>query len=193
MSISKLPSTNTVTYAAGSDCLRVDVGVMGERKDRTSLAGFEASCGEGMEYDKFVVEASYLAPRYMGNETLYLSTSSAMTRRLECFLPTRRLLAQEAGNLAADPAMGRPGRMPGWRRGQRSQSLGLSRTWAICSMVRRGHRPARCSGKDFGRSMVEQLESAGINTKPAASADLSRILSIGPLALKIEQIGESGG
>jgi hypothetical protein len=72
MSTSKLPSTNTVTYAAGSDCLRVEAGVIGERKDRTTFAGFDAPLGDGMEYDKFVVEASYLAPRYVGKETLYL-------------------------------------------------------------------------------------------------------------------------
>ena len=63
MSMLKLPSTNTVKYAAGSDCRRVEDGVMGERKERTNLAGFELPLGAGIEYDKLVVEASYLAPR----------------------------------------------------------------------------------------------------------------------------------
>jgi hypothetical protein len=33
MFTSKLPSTYIVKYAAGIDCRRVDVGVIGERKD----------------------------------------------------------------------------------------------------------------------------------------------------------------
>jgi hypothetical protein len=46
---SKLPSTKTVTYAAGRDCLKVELGVIGERKERTSFAGFEDEFGDGME------------------------------------------------------------------------------------------------------------------------------------------------
>ncbi len=49
ISISKVPSTNTVTYAAGSDCLKVELGVIGERRDKTSIAGFEDALEEGME------------------------------------------------------------------------------------------------------------------------------------------------
>jgi hypothetical protein len=49
MLILKLPSTYTVTYAAGSDCLMVELGVIGERKESISLAGFEEELGDGME------------------------------------------------------------------------------------------------------------------------------------------------
>lgn len=45
----KVLSTKTVMYAAGRDCLRVEVGVMGERKERTSFAGFEEEFGDGIE------------------------------------------------------------------------------------------------------------------------------------------------
>jgi hypothetical protein len=47
--MSKVPSTNTVTYAAGRDCLSVELGVMGERNDSTSFAGFEDELVDGME------------------------------------------------------------------------------------------------------------------------------------------------
>jgi hypothetical protein len=59
-------------YAAGIVCRRVDVGVMGERKDRvmsTSLA-VASLLGARSEYVRFVVEASYVAPLYAGYATV---------------------------------------------------------------------------------------------------------------------------
>jgi hypothetical protein len=43
---------------------------MGERKDNVSSASCPSGSCEGMEYDRFVVDASYWAPRYFGKETL---------------------------------------------------------------------------------------------------------------------------
>ena len=47
--MSKLPSTKTVTYAAGRDWLNVEVGVTGERKDKMRVAGVEDESGAGIE------------------------------------------------------------------------------------------------------------------------------------------------
>lgn len=49
-------------------CRKVDVGVMGERKDRVisrSLTVASASCAR-IEKVRFVVDASYFAPLYVG-------------------------------------------------------------------------------------------------------------------------------
>jgi hypothetical protein len=67
MLTSTTPSTYTLRYAAGIVCRRVDVGVIGERKERmisTSLV-FDCDFGARIEYVRFVVEASYLAPSYV--------------------------------------------------------------------------------------------------------------------------------
>lgn len=69
MSTSKLPLTCTVKYDAGSDCRRVEVGVIGERNDNiisSDSEDFAYERGAGMEYVRLVVEASYVAPRYVG-------------------------------------------------------------------------------------------------------------------------------
>ena len=52
----------------------VEVGVTGERNERViSRPLVELTfAGAGMRYVKFVVEASYWEPRYVGNETLNL-------------------------------------------------------------------------------------------------------------------------
>ena len=60
-----------VRYAAGIDCRRVDVGVIGERKEsvisRSSVEeDSEGFPGAGIEYVRFVVLASYFAPLYVG-------------------------------------------------------------------------------------------------------------------------------
>lgn len=44
---------------------RVDVGVRGERKERT-ISAESWEFGAGMEYVRFVVEASKVAPKYVG-------------------------------------------------------------------------------------------------------------------------------
>jgi len=63
-SMLKPPLTCTVKYEAGIDCRRVDVGVIGERKERMiSTGGLEYS-EDGMLYVRFVVEASNVAPKY---------------------------------------------------------------------------------------------------------------------------------
>ena len=55
------------------DCRKVDVGVIGERNEMTISSGGVPSatdaCG-GMAYDRLVVDASNVAPRYVQNETL---------------------------------------------------------------------------------------------------------------------------
>ena len=61
-SISNDPVTCTVRYEAGIACRRVDVGVMGERKDRMISAGSRLELGAGILYVRFVVEASKVAP-----------------------------------------------------------------------------------------------------------------------------------
>ena len=43
-------------------CRRVEVGVMGERKDRMISAGSRVLLGAGILYVRFVVEASKVAP-----------------------------------------------------------------------------------------------------------------------------------
>ena len=75
ISTSKLPLTCTVKYDAGNACRRVEVGVIGERNDSiisSDSAVFAYDGGAGMEYVRLVVEASYVAPRYVGKETLKL-------------------------------------------------------------------------------------------------------------------------
>lgn len=62
----------TARYEAGIDCRKVEVGVMGERKDRVSSRASSVSLGPGISYVRFVVEASNVAPRYVGKETLKL-------------------------------------------------------------------------------------------------------------------------
>lgn len=54
------------------DWRRVEVGVMGERKERTSSTGLAdwRNSGAGIKYVKLVVEASKWAPRYAGKVTL---------------------------------------------------------------------------------------------------------------------------
>lgn len=57
------------------DWRRVDVGVIGDRKERVSSTGcvdLDRDCGAGMEYVKFVVDVSNWAPRYAGKVILYL-------------------------------------------------------------------------------------------------------------------------
>ena len=44
---------------------------MGDRKEMMSSTGFDLAPGAGIAYVKLVVEASKLAPRYAGKETLY--------------------------------------------------------------------------------------------------------------------------
>jgi hypothetical protein len=61
-SISKDPVTCTVRYEAGIACRKVDVGVMGERKDMIISAGSRLLLGAGIVYVRFVVEASNVAP-----------------------------------------------------------------------------------------------------------------------------------
>ena len=56
------PVTWTVKYEAVMACLRVDVGVIGERKDRMISAGSKLALGAGILYVRFVVEASKVAP-----------------------------------------------------------------------------------------------------------------------------------
>ena len=46
------------------------MGVIGERKDSTSSASLSEGSFEGIEYDRFVVDASYCAPRYVGKDML---------------------------------------------------------------------------------------------------------------------------
>jgi hypothetical protein len=72
MVTSNLPSTYIVRYAAGIDCRRVDEGVMGERKESVISRGSENGDfdGAGIEYVRFVVDASYFAPLYVGNATV---------------------------------------------------------------------------------------------------------------------------
>ena len=72
------------------DCRRVDVGVMGERKEMTSSSGTLdlAEGGAGMRYVRFVVEASKVAPTYSQNEMLKLpkvSGNSSKTDRFCCY------------------------------------------------------------------------------------------------------------
>jgi hypothetical protein len=62
ISISKDPVTCTVRYEAGIACRKVDVGVMGERKDSIISAGSSLLLGAGILYVRFVVEASNVAP-----------------------------------------------------------------------------------------------------------------------------------
>lgn len=52
-------------YEAGIDWRRVDVGVMGDRKEINSSSGSKDSVcsGGGIKYDKLVVDASNVAPR----------------------------------------------------------------------------------------------------------------------------------
>ena len=46
-------------YEAGIDCRRVEVGVIGDRKETTSFASCELfEDGAGIEYVKFVTDAS---------------------------------------------------------------------------------------------------------------------------------------
>lgn len=70
MLISKDPSAWIVRYAAGTDWRKVDVGVIGDRNERTILTGAEDPFGGAIEYDRFVVEASKVAPRYVGKAIL---------------------------------------------------------------------------------------------------------------------------
>ena len=62
-----LPWTYIERYAAGIVWRRVDVGVMGERKDSVIATSWAAASlpGARMEYVRFVVDASYLAPLYV--------------------------------------------------------------------------------------------------------------------------------
>ncbi len=54
------------------DWRRVEVGVIGERKEMTTSrgCGFFLEGGPGIRYVRLVVEASYLAPTKVGNDTL---------------------------------------------------------------------------------------------------------------------------
>lgn len=54
-----------VRYPAGRDCLNVDVGVMGDKNESVIL-----TLVPWMVYVRFVVEASKVAPPYLGKETL---------------------------------------------------------------------------------------------------------------------------
>ena len=56
------------------DWRSVDVGVIGDRKEITISSGVLtfAEAGAGIEYVKFVVEASKVAPTYWQNERLNL-------------------------------------------------------------------------------------------------------------------------
>jgi len=49
-------------YAAGIDCLRVEEGVMGDRKESVNESGSAPDEGLVIEYVRFVVEASKVAP-----------------------------------------------------------------------------------------------------------------------------------
>jgi hypothetical protein len=60
------PSTYIARYAAGIVCRRVDVGVMGERNESVMLTSSVCLPGARIEYVRFVVEASYWAPLYVG-------------------------------------------------------------------------------------------------------------------------------
>jgi hypothetical protein len=60
----------TDRYAAGNDWRKVEVGVMGLRKERTIEAGLACESGGGIRYVKLVVDASYVAPRYSGYDIL---------------------------------------------------------------------------------------------------------------------------
>jgi hypothetical protein len=44
-------------------CRSVDVGVTGERKDRTTSSGSWVNLGAGRRYVRFVVDASKVAPK----------------------------------------------------------------------------------------------------------------------------------
>ena len=72
MLTSKDPSTCIDRYAAGMVCRRVEVGVMGERKDKVISRSFadRIMSGARMEYVRLVVDASYFAPLYMGYATV---------------------------------------------------------------------------------------------------------------------------
>ena len=68
----------------------MEVGVIGERKEMTSSSGTLdlAEAGAGMEYVRFVVEASKVAPTYSQNEILKLwkvSLNSSMTDQFCCY------------------------------------------------------------------------------------------------------------
>ena len=45
---SKSPVTCTVKYAAGIDCRKVEVGVIGDRKDKTTSSGSSDLEGDGI-------------------------------------------------------------------------------------------------------------------------------------------------
>src|SRR3569833_2024617 len=63
------PSACTVRYAAGIDCRNVEVGVMGDRNESVTFTEPDEASEPLIRYVRLVVEASKVAPRYIGKAT----------------------------------------------------------------------------------------------------------------------------